>query len=149
MPPSSEPFCGAALVWRRICAKLSHSIRCGTQSCARSARRRHSRKQWSGRKCLYLRNFHRQNVEPTNGTRAANSKVAIGKERKATMNLIRIQRPEVWVSPFDRLTNLRDEINRLFDAPYGELGRETEFFTGWSPALDVYEDKDNLFVKAE
>jgi HSP20 family protein len=65
------------------------------------------------------------------------------------MNLIRIQRPEAWVSPFDRLTNLRDEINRLFDVPYGDLGRETEFFTGWSPALDVYEDKDNLIVKAE
>jgi HSP20 family protein len=65
------------------------------------------------------------------------------------MNLIRIQRPEVWVSPFDRLTNLRDDINRLFDVPSGEFGRETEFFTGWSPVLDVYEDKDNLIVKAE
>jgi len=65
------------------------------------------------------------------------------------MNLIRIQRPEVWVSPFDRLTNLRDEINRLFDVPSGEFGRETEFFAGWSPVLDVYEDKDNLIVKAE
>jgi len=65
------------------------------------------------------------------------------------MNLIRFQRPEAWVSPFDRLTNLRDEINRLFDAPFGESARDTEFFTGWSPALDVYEDKDNLIVKAE
>ena len=65
------------------------------------------------------------------------------------MNLIRFQRPDTWVSPFDRLTNLRDEISRLFDAPFGESGRETEFFTGWSPALDVYEDKDNVIVKAE
>lgn len=65
------------------------------------------------------------------------------------MNLIRIRRPEGWLSPFDRLTNLRDEINRLFDVPYGESGRETEFFTGWSPTLDVYEDKDNVIVKAE
>lgn len=65
------------------------------------------------------------------------------------MNLIRIQRPQTWVSPFDRLTSLRDEIDRLFEAPYGDAGRETEFFTGWSPALDVYENKDNLIVRAE
>lgn len=63
------------------------------------------------------------------------------------MNLIRFQRPDTWVSPFDRLTNLRDEINRLFDTPFGESGRETEFFNGWSPALDVYEDKDSVIVK--
>jgi HSP20 family protein len=49
----------------------------------------------------------------------------------------------------DRLTNLRDEINRLFDAPFGEFGRESEVFTGWSPALDVYEDKDSIMVKVE
>jgi len=65
------------------------------------------------------------------------------------MNLIRIQRPAAWFSPFDRLTNLRDEINRLFDTPSGDSDRGSELFTGWSPALDVYEDKDNLIVKAE
>jgi HSP20 family protein len=47
------------------------------------------------------------------------------------------------------LTSLRDEIDRLFEAPYGGAGRETEFFTGWSPALDVYENKDSLIVRAE
>lgn len=65
------------------------------------------------------------------------------------MNLIRIQRPELWVSPFDRLTNLRDEINRLFDTPFGGLAGETELFNGWTPALDLYEEKDNLVLKAE
>jgi HSP20 family protein len=44
--------------------------------------------------------------------------------------------------------NLRDEINRLFEAPLGDAGNESEFF-GWAPALDVYEDKDGLVVKAE
>jgi hypothetical protein len=29
------------------------------------------------------------------------------------------------------------------------LGTETEFFTGWSPILDVYEDKNDLIVKVE
>jgi len=62
---------------------------------------------------------------------------------------MRWQRPDLtnWGS-FDQLTNLREEINRLFDLPYGETGRESEFF-GWAPPLDVYEDKNSLVVKAE
>ncbi|PYM13233.1 MAG: heat-shock protein Hsp20, partial [Verrucomicrobia bacterium] len=43
----------------------------------------------------------------------------------------------------------REEIHRLFDSPFGELTRHMELFNGWTPALDVYEDKDNLIVKAE
>jgi HSP20 family protein len=50
--------------------------------------------------------------------------------------------------PFNHLTNLRDEINRLFDVPYGDGGRESEFF-GWAPPMDLYEDKNNLVVRAE
>src|SRR5687768_15445120 len=65
------------------------------------------------------------------------------------MNLIQIQRPGTWAPPLARLTNLRDEINRLFDGPYDELVRATELFTEWSPAVDVYENHDILIVKAE
>jgi HSP20 family protein len=66
------------------------------------------------------------------------------------MKLIRMQRPAMrnW-SPFDQLINLREEINRLFDLPSGDLGRQTEFFNGWTPAVDLYEDKDHLYVRAE
>ena len=65
------------------------------------------------------------------------------------MKLMRWQRPETsnW-APWDQWMNLRDEINRLFEAPFGDVGNESEFF-GWAPALDLYEDKDNLLVKAE
>jgi len=65
------------------------------------------------------------------------------------MRLIRWQRPETaaW-EPFNHLTNLREEINRLFDLPYGDGTRESEFF-GWAPPMDLYEDKDSLVVKAE
>ena len=65
------------------------------------------------------------------------------------MRLMRWQRPEVsnW-DPLNQLTSLRDEINRLFDFPLGEWSHESEFF-GWAPAVDLYEDKDNLIVKAE
>ena len=65
------------------------------------------------------------------------------------MRLIRWQRPDLtnW-DPFNHLTNLRDEINRLFEVPYGDGGRESEFF-GWAPPMDLYEDKNNLMVRAE
>ena len=65
-------------------------------------------------------------------------------------SLTRWQRPELgsWLR-FGRLTNLRDEIDRLFEAPLSELARSSQIFSGWTPALDVYEDKDNVFVRAE
>ena len=65
------------------------------------------------------------------------------------MRLIRWQRPDLgnW-DPFNHLTSLRDEINRLFDLPYSDGGRESEFF-GWAPPMDLYEDKNHLVVRAE
>jgi len=65
------------------------------------------------------------------------------------MNLIRFQRHDPWLSPFGRLDTLRDEINRLFDAPLGDFFGEHQTLNGWTPALDVYEEKDNLVVKVE
>jgi HSP20 family protein len=47
------------------------------------------------------------------------------------------------------LTDLRDEIDRLFEGPLAQLARGSQLLSGWSPALDIYEDKDNLFVKVE
>ena len=66
------------------------------------------------------------------------------------MKLIRSQNSDLWNwSPVEQLSTLREEINGLFDSPFGELTRHMELFNGWTPALDVYEDKDNLIVKAE
>src|SRR5476651_1121070 len=64
------------------------------------------------------------------------------------MSLIRYQIPELtnWSSS-DRLSSLRDEMNRLFD--FSWPSRDTGLFSGWSPALDVFDDKDNLVVKVE
>lgn len=65
------------------------------------------------------------------------------------MNLTRWQRPEsVWTG-FGRLSNLRDEIDRLFEVPLAELSRTSQLLSGWTPALDLHEDKDNLFVTIE
>jgi HSP20 family protein len=44
---------------------------------------------------------------------------------------------------------LRDEIDRLFEAPLAEFARHQNVFGGWAPALDVYEQKDNVIVRAE
>ena len=65
-------------------------------------------------------------------------------------SLTRWQRPELSSWPgFGRLTDLRDEIDRLFESPLAELARTSQLLSGWTPLLDVYEDKDNLFVKVE
>ncbi len=64
------------------------------------------------------------------------------------MSIIRYQVPELsnW-SSFDRLASLRDEVNRLFD--WTAPSRDSGLFSGWSPALDVFDDKDHLIVKVE
>jgi HSP20 family protein len=55
---------------------------------------------------------------------------------------------EDW-SPFNQLTRLRDEINRLFQAPFGQSESRTGLFQGWGPPFDMYEDKDKFTVTAE
>lgn len=64
------------------------------------------------------------------------------------MSLIRYQFPETtdW-QPTDRLTTLRDEVNRLFD--FSWPSRDTGLFSGWSPTLDMHDDKDSLLVMVE
>lgn len=65
-------------------------------------------------------------------------------------NLTRWQRPGLqnWFG-FGRLNDLRDELDRLFEAPLSELSRTSQLLSGWTPPLDVHEDKDNLYVRAE
>jgi HSP20 family protein len=65
------------------------------------------------------------------------------------MNLTRYQRPELAWPGFGRLSSLRDELDRLFESPWTELARTSQLLSGWTPALDVHEDKDNFVVQAE
>ena len=65
------------------------------------------------------------------------------------MNLTRYQRPEMAWPGFGRLSNLRDELDRLFESPWTELARTSQLLSGWTPALDIHEDKDNFIVRAE
>lgn len=66
------------------------------------------------------------------------------------MKLTRYQRPDLfnW-GGFGQMTNLRDEINRLFDFSFNGADGGSEAFNVWAPALDVLEDKDNLVVRTE
>jgi HSP20 family molecular chaperone IbpA len=69
------------------------------------------------------------------------------------MKLTRSQRQNLrqW-SPFDQLTRLRDEINRFFESPLpmrSGWGTTSPMFEGWSPSVDLFEDKDGVTVKAE
>ena len=66
------------------------------------------------------------------------------------MNLIRWQTPTLATWPrFGGLTDLRDEIDRLFDGSLAEFAQTSKLLSGWTPAFDVYEDKDNFNVVAE
>src|SRR5688572_25069612 len=62
------------------------------------------------------------------------------------MTLTRWQRANHW----NELSSLRDEIDRLFGTPLAWFESASQPFSGgWNPAIDVYEDKDNVFVRAE
>jgi len=64
------------------------------------------------------------------------------------MRLTRYQRPVLENGFEDPFYTLQNEINRLFDSPW--LGQSSQdFYGGWTPALDLYEDKDSFVVKAE
>ena len=67
------------------------------------------------------------------------------------MKLIRYQAPNSTQWPaLDRWSNLRDELNSFFDVPFWSgLGRTGQLFTGWSPALDLYESGDHFVAIIE
>lgn len=67
------------------------------------------------------------------------------------MTLIRYQAPELapW-SAADRWSNLRDELNSFFEMPFwSSFARAGQLFTGWSPALDLYQSTDNVVAVIE
>jgi len=53
------------------------------------------------------------------------------------------------LTPSEHLSQLREEIDRLFETPFADFSRMGEFFNGWAPALDLSEDKDNLVATVE
>jgi HSP20 family protein len=67
------------------------------------------------------------------------------------MNLIRYQSPELisWPS-LDRWMSVREDLNSLFESPFWSgLGRPGQLFSAWSPALDLYQNSDNVVAVVE
>jgi HSP20 family protein len=56
---------------------------------------------------------------------------------------------KVW-EPFEELSTLQDRINRLFEGLMPEFVRgKTSVVSKWSPAVDIYEDKSNIYLDVE
>ena len=66
------------------------------------------------------------------------------------MNLIRYQAPTLSTWPtLDRWSNLREELNSLFESPLLGTSSRQDLFGGWSPALDLYQNNDNVVAVLE
>lgn len=56
----------------------------------------------------------------------------------------------VKYDPFRELKSLQDEMTRLFTGNVGgSFNREEMLNNGWSPRVDIYEDKNHLVLEAE
>jgi len=67
-----------------------------------------------------------------------------------TMNIIRYRYPQSDFSfAFDSLASMHEELDRVFESTFGSGSRPLGTLTRWTPALDVYQDKDQFTVVAE
>jgi len=66
------------------------------------------------------------------------------------MSLIRYQTPSsvMWPS-LDRWASLRDDLDTLLELPFLSGTPQTQLFTGWTPALDLYQNNDNVVAVVE
>src|SRR6266704_4988807 len=67
------------------------------------------------------------------------------------MSLIHYETPDLSAWPaFDRWATLRDEINNLIELPFwSNVGRQSQLFSGWTPALDLYQNHDDIVAVVE
>src|SRR6201990_1313785 len=66
------------------------------------------------------------------------------------MELTRYQSPNLsqWPS-LDRWSNLREALDSLLDLPFLANSHRQDLFSGWSPALDLYQNNDNVVAVLE
>jgi HSP20 family protein len=67
------------------------------------------------------------------------------------MSLIRYQTPSsvMWPS-LNRWASLRDDLDTLLELPFlSGSPRQAQLFTGWTPALDLYQNNDNVVAVVE
>ena len=65
------------------------------------------------------------------------------------MSLIRWNREEY--NPFRELLDIQKQVNRLFDTSLDSSAKKGQALTeaSWSPAVDVYDNKDKLVIKSD
>lgn len=67
------------------------------------------------------------------------------------MSLVRYQMPNsaLWPS-LDRWASLRNDLDNLLDLPlWPAFTRQSQLFSGWTPALDLYQNNDNVIAVVE
>src|SRR5438132_2516133 len=67
------------------------------------------------------------------------------------MNIVRYLRyPRGDLSAaLDRITSMRAELDRMYDSTFGSSFRSPASLSGWNPAVNVYQDKEQFIVVAE
>ncbi len=65
------------------------------------------------------------------------------------MALVRFRPLSAVVDPFRDLSDMQSEMNRLLDGLFGGGNHSAGVERVWTPAVDMYETKDDLMVKAE
>ena len=67
------------------------------------------------------------------------------------MNIVRYRHyPQSDLSAaLDRLTNMRAEMDRVFESTIGSFSRSPAPLSRWNPAVNVYQDKDQFTVVVE
>lgn len=59
------------------------------------------------------------------------------------------KQPSEAVTPFSQINRVREELNRFFEDPLSVMRPGKSFFQGWEPSVDVYENEDQITVRAE
>ena len=66
------------------------------------------------------------------------------------MSIIRYQPQLVSWPTLDRWNSLRDDLNTLFEMPFWSgSDRQGQLLNGWAPALDLYQNNDNVVAQVE
>ncbi|HEX7193650.1 MAG TPA: Hsp20/alpha crystallin family protein, partial [Chthoniobacterales bacterium] len=67
------------------------------------------------------------------------------------MNIVRYLRyPQSDLSAaLDRITSMRAELDWMYDPAFGLSFRSPASLSGWNPAVNVYQDKNQFIVVAE
>src|SRR5271157_1898365 len=67
------------------------------------------------------------------------------------MNIVRYRHypPSDLSAALDRLANMRAEMDRVFESPFGSSSRSPAPLSRWIPAVDVYQDRNQFTVVVE